>query len=250
MNLRYTIILILVAAALGIFAWTQRATEPVDVSKGAPTATPVALLDLKPEDVQEVEVSGADGTYTLTRVAGGWEVDGEKTSDQVDGVVANLAKPAVLRELPADRKPEDYGFDSLSLTVTLKTAGGESQVIEVGDDTQVDPNVYIRLKDGTRIVIVSNTDVTSLKDWFINRPLAPTATPPGAGDSAVPGDAGGLPPIPGFPTVDPAAMGTPLAVETVMPDETVMPEETGVPVETVMPADTVTPAATATSSGG
>ena len=75
MNLRYTIILILVAAALGIFAWTQRATEPVDVSKGAPTATPVALLELKPEDVQEVEVSGADGKYTLTRVAGGWEID-------------------------------------------------------------------------------------------------------------------------------------------------------------------------------
>lgn len=235
MNLRYTIILILVAAALGIFAWTQRATEPVDVSKGAPTATPVALLELKPEDVQEVEVSGADGQYTLTRVAGGWEIDGEKTSDQVDGVVANLAKPAVLRELPADRKPEDYGFDSLTLTVTLKTAGGASQVIEVGDNTPVDPNVYIRLKDNPRIVIVSQTDITSLKDWFTTKPLAPTPTPPGAGGS---GDAGGLPPVPGFPTVDPAAVGTPLAEETV------------VPAETVTPAETVVPAATATSSGG
>jgi len=185
MNIRYTLILVLVAVALGIFAWTQRDVTPVDLAKGTATPTPVALLDLKPDDVQEVEVSGKDGKYTLTRVAGGWEVDGQKASDLVNSVVANLAKPGVLRELSADRKPQDYGFATPSLTVTLKTAGGTSHVIEVGDDTPVETgNVYVRLKDGPKIVVVSKSDITSLNDWFTNKPLAPTATPSPEGTPA------------------------------------------------------------------
>jgi hypothetical protein len=176
MNWRFTAIVFLVFVALAVFAYTQRAAPSVQVGEGAPTATPQAVLDLKAEDVQEVEVQGAGSSYKLARVAGGWQVDGEATSDEVAGVVERMAKLAVVRDLPGDRNPEDYGFSTPSLTVTLKLAAGDAHVLQIGDDTPVDYNVYVRLKDQPRIAIVSKSDISRLKDWLTTRPFAPTAT--------------------------------------------------------------------------
>lgn len=196
MNARYTLILVLVAVALGIFAWTQRETAPVDLAQGSPTPTPAPLFELAPEDVQEVEVLGATGGYTLTRVAGGWEVDGEPADSQVDGLVTRLAQPTIVRELTGEPDPEIYGFGTPSLTVTLKTAAGEARVIQVGADTPVDYNVYIRAQDGQRILIVGQSDITMLKDWLLSPPFAPTATPTGpAGLEGTPDPLGTVPPF-------------------------------------------------------
>jgi len=202
MSIRYTLILVLVAIALVTFAFLQRDATPVDFAQGTATTTPVALVEIKPEDVQEVLVSSAEGKYTLTRVAGGWEIDGKKANEAVDAVVSGIATPRILRELPADRDPNVYGFDTPTLTVTLKTTGGASHVIEIGDDTPVDPDVYIRLQDGERIVTVSRTDITALKDWRTTQPLAPTDTP------GTPGSATGTPGVDAVGTPDAGATGT------------------------------------------
>ena len=233
MNLRYTLILVLLAAALGIFAYTQRDTEPVDIGTGTATPTPSPLFELKPEDVQEVAVVSATGSYTLTRVAGGWEVDGQPANDTVDGVVKSLAQPTIARELPADRDPDDYGFATPSLTVTLKTAGGESKVLQVGDDTPVDFNVYLREKDGTRIVIVGRSDITSLKDWVSTPPLAPTPTPTGSG-TGTPGADGLTLPLEGTPGADDLMLpleGTPGADIVLPADGTPAAGEGGAPAD-------------------
>jgi hypothetical protein len=176
-NLRFTLILFLAFVALAVFAFTLRDTESRRVGPGAPTATPEAILELNPADVQEVVVEAPAGSYTLRRVAGGWEVDGEAAGTEVDGVVSSLANPPVLRVLPETRKSEDYGFDTPTLTVTLKTAAGDEHVLVVGDDAPADPQVFVRLADGGPIVLISKYDVQRLKDWLDTPPLAPTATP-------------------------------------------------------------------------
>lgn len=177
MNRRFTLIVFLVFAALAVFAYTQRNTESLQVGEGAPTPTPLALLELVADDIEEVVVDGELGGYELSRVAGGWEVDGFAASDEVDGVVTRLANPNVIRELPADRDPDDYGFATPSLTVTLRMAAGDEHLLHVGDDTPVDPYAYVRLADGERLVIVSYSDFNRLKDWIEAPPLAPTPTP-------------------------------------------------------------------------
>ncbi len=177
MNKRYTLIMLLVAVALGIFAWMQRDVEPRDFTDGGPTPTPAPLYEMAAEDLQELQVESPDGDYTAVRVAGGWEIDETALSDFAGTTIENLANPSVLRYLPEDRDPGEYGFDSPTMTVTLSTAAGDSQVITVGDENPVDPQYYIRLGEDPRIAIVSSADWSSLLDWVSDPPYAPTATP-------------------------------------------------------------------------
>jgi len=198
-NPRYTLVLFLIFVAFVAFAITQRDAEPTQLGEGAPTATPAALLELIGADVEEVDVDGDAASYVLTRVSGGWEVDGSAASDQVDGVVTRLADLAVTRELPADRDPETYGFATPSLTVTLGMAAGDKFVILVGDELPGGYDRYVKLAAGEgagadvtvdRIVIVSGGDFNSLLDWLTEPPLAPTATPePTATSDAAEADA-------------------------------------------------------------
>ena len=189
MNARYTLIVVLVFVALVAFAYTLRDTESRQVGPGAPTATPQALLEVNEADVEEVSVLGATGAYTLSRVAGGWEVDGQPASTEVGSVVTALAKPTVLRELPADRKAEDYGFATPALTVTLRTAAGDKHVIVVGDKAVAEEQRYVKLLDGARIVLIGNYDIDRLVQWLTSPPLAPTATPTGDLTPAAAGEA-------------------------------------------------------------
>ncbi len=179
MDRRFTAALVLVFVALVAFAWwfAQDAGEPVDVGAGTATPTPEPLLELEASNVQDVGVVGASGSYTLTRVAGGWEVDGEEASEAVDSVVDELASPSVVGEIPSDRNPEDYGFATPALTVTLLTAAGDETVFEVGDQVLMGSEYYVRLAGEDRIVWISGYNIDQLKDWLDEPPLAPTATP-------------------------------------------------------------------------
>jgi len=240
MNLRFTLIVVLVFVALLALAWTLRDQAPQQLGPGAPTGTPEALYDLVSADIQEVAVAGADGDYALKRVAGGWEVDGQKANDQVDSLVTRLANPSVVMDLPSDRKPDDYGFATPSLTVTLKTAAGEERVLQVGDDTPVDANVYVRLKDGKRMVVLGRGDITQLKDWLTTPPLAPTPTPA----------EGGTPGTPAMSSVGEGAAGTTVPRESATPvratETATVPPAT--PSATAKPA-TVAPTAVPTKGG-
>jgi hypothetical protein len=202
MNPRTTLIAVLAFVALAVFAYTLRGTPSQQVGSGAPTPTAPPLLDLAEDAVQEVEVAAADGAYTLKRVGTGWEVDDQPASDEVATTVSSLASPAVLRELPADRKPDDYGFATPTLTVTLRTADGSESVLLVGDDAAADPQVYVMLSGGERIVLISNYEVDRLRDWLEDPPLAPTATPTegGATEKATPTPGEGADEEPATPT--------------------------------------------------
>jgi hypothetical protein len=185
-NSRYTLILLLIFIGLVAFAVTQRDAEPMQLGEGAPTPTPEDLLEINASDIEEVSVEGESGSYVLSRVSGGWEVDGDAAADEVDGLVTRLANPSVTRELPADRDPEIYGFAAPTLTVTLGTAVGDTYVILVGDEVPGGYDRYVRLVPGegegsdvraTRIVIISGGDIGRLVDWLGEPPFAPTATP-------------------------------------------------------------------------
>jgi hypothetical protein len=224
MNSRYTLIVAVAAIALiavAMFAYVRK-VEPVDLSKGMPTPTPGPILTLAAPDVQELDVSGpASKKYVLKRVAGGWEVDGEKASDLVDSTVTNLVKLAAVQQLAADRKAADYGFNTPALTVTLKTAAGVATAFKMGDNVVGEPTyAYFRLDgEGKPILVVTNADLKTLTDWLDNKPLAPTPTPTVSGTPGTPGAA--LPE--GTPGLEPAAPGLPPAAATVPGAVTIEP---------------------------
>ena len=227
MNRRFTLFMVVVAVALGAMAFLVRDTKPRNFAEGTPTPTPVPLLTVPITDVQQVAVVAPTGHYTLTRVAGGWEVDGRKTNDGVEAILRRITSPLVIQELPESSKPDDYGFSTPQMTVTIKTAAGAISMLQFGDITPVDPNVYVRLDGKGKIVVINNGDFNTLKDWLTTPPLAPTPTPDAS--KAITGTKGttgtlnisptnGLtaPPAPPTPEL-PTAESTPQATEAAPP---------------------------------
>lgn len=180
MNPRNTFIIFIVFLALvGIAVYVDRQdTSPRDLGEGTATPTPEALFAFEPADVQEVHLLGDLGETTLRRTAGGWEVDGQPANDFAGGTLERVANPRVIRDIPADRDPDTYGFATPTLTVTLKLQDGGEHVLAVGDDAPVDPYVYVRVPASGRIVLITASDVNTLKGWLTEPPLAPTPTPP------------------------------------------------------------------------
>ena len=176
MNPRLTLIISLLAIALGIFAYTQRDAEPIDYTDGGPTPTPAPVLDLAGEDVQSLSIESVDGNYEILRVSDHWEVDDEPLSEYVNETIGRLANPNVLRVLPADSDEKVFGFDTPTLTVTFKTTEGES-VVHVGAEAPVEPQFYLRKQGEDRIVMVAQSDWQSLIDWQDDPPYEPTPTP-------------------------------------------------------------------------
>jgi hypothetical protein len=228
MNTKYTLGLLVAFVALAAAAYyAGRGREPVDLAAGTATPTPAPLFEFDPGDVEELVVDGDGGSITLTRAAGGWEVNGQAANDSVDGVVERLAKPVPIRTLPEDRDPDTYGFAAPTLTVTLKTQSGEEKVFVYGDEAPVDAHVYVQMGGSPAIHLFSSGDWNTLRDWLTNPPYRPTATPdaestPSAepeetADATVTEGAG--PPEPG-PSESPPPPGTSVATQEPTPKTT------------------------------
>ena len=70
--------------------------------------------------------------------------------------------------------------------MAIKTKAGDTYAITVGDDTPVDSGVYLRLNGEAPIRVTAKADISTLRDWLTDPPLAPTATPtpPARGEGA------------------------------------------------------------------
>jgi len=184
LNARFTLIIFLVFGALAAFAWTLRDRDAVQVGPNAPTPTPGPMWDFDADAVQSLEVAGPGGSVMLARVGDGWEVDGEAASDEVDGVVKNVAEPTLLRVLPEDRDPNDYGFATPAMTLTFRITDDAEVRLFRGDQVPMASDYYVRLESGGPIRIVSGFDIDRLEEWTTDPPLAPTPTPEAEAEDA------------------------------------------------------------------
>ncbi len=177
MNWRSTLVLLAIFLVLLAFAYSQRNVTPFDVAKGPPTGTPAPLADLTLDVVEEVAVVGETGSYTLTKVFGGWNVNGEKAKSDVKDTLEEFVKLNTYGSVPAGADPEDYGFATPAMTVTIRTEDGTSKTVLVGDEVPGEAQFYVRLKDGEGVHMMSNYQLNQLKDWLTDKPIQPTWTP-------------------------------------------------------------------------
>lgn len=178
MNSRNTLIMLLVTVLLVGAAYMMKDVTPRDYGKGTPTPTPPPLFSpsIAVSDVVQVAVQSTAGTtLTMTHQTGTWLTNGQASNDQVDGMINRIISPTVETAL-FDRKPEDYGFGTPQLTVTIKT-GSQSYVLLLGDDAPADPSVYVRVNGQGPIFVINNADLNQLKTWVDVPPYAPTPTP-------------------------------------------------------------------------
>jgi len=251
MNARTTLLVFLAFAALAIFAWTVRDEAPRQVGPNAPTATPGPIWEVGDDGVTALSVISTTGSYTLTRIGDGWEVDGQPAASDVGATVQAAASPTVQRVLGEDRDPNDYGFASPALTLTF-TISDVQRILLVGDKVPTSSDYYVRPAEGGPMRIVSGFDIDRLKEWLTAPPLAPTATPEA---SATPAEGTAEATPDGTPAADDGtpgaeAEGDGAADGTAEPTAEAGDEPTEEPEPTTAASATPVPTPTATPSDG
>lgn len=176
MTPRGTVVLWSVVAMLGAYLWlTQpqghdRAHDGAE-DEPAPSTGPL-LLDLRPEDVTTLIITGAGDALRLRRAASDWRDDHDlpwPTPGLVETVLETLAGTrviALIEEVPSDLA--DYGLDppQRSITVVTSVTGGAagSLTLLVGDRNPAWTGVYVRVPPADRVVLIG-----SVLPWEIDK---------------------------------------------------------------------------------
>jgi hypothetical protein len=128
---RGTIVLWSIAAALATYLWLTLPPARHDAEPEPAADTGPPLLDFKPEDVNSLVVTGAEGTLSLRRGPSGWRDDRDRpwpAPGLIETVLATLAGTraiASIDEAPANAG--DYGLDPPQRSVIVATIEGEGR---------------------------------------------------------------------------------------------------------------------------
>ena len=161
---RSTIILLVLAAALGGYLYFIDAKKPVADEKAKEK-----IFTADATKVDQLEVKSATGEVTsLKKDAAGWTIvkpiqgpaDQNNASD-VAASVASLEQDRVVDENPTDLKA--YGLAPPRIEVAFNVAGEkEPKRILVGDKNPTGMGLYAKLPNDKRVFLVSNGLETSL----------------------------------------------------------------------------------------
>jgi hypothetical protein len=183
-----TLVLLLAFVVLGVYAYKTKDDTPID--KQADRSV-VQLCGFKTaDDVAEITVTSADGTFTLTRAANPkagpkdnpkpgeskyiWSITAPFKSDTdavaVDSYVKALltakATEAYSAKQIAQVSDKDAGLDQPKASVTLKGVNGRTGTLLFGAKTPKEDAYYSRVKGGNGLLIFAQyyvDDNTALK---------------------------------------------------------------------------------------
>lgn len=142
---------------LGAFIWFverhQLTTEEATVFQAR------LFGSLEEETVVHLEISNVHGHFNFRRQASGWRLTApiEMDADQaaVDAALRSLVQLDCDRTLDSGEiKPETYGLDHPSATITLGTSNGQTYRLQVGDPTPLDSRRAVAL-DSKSILLTS-----------------------------------------------------------------------------------------------
>lgn len=156
---RSTLILLVVAAALGAYVYFVESKKPVDEEHAKKT---VFAYDTSKIDQMEIALAGGE-TTALKKDAGTWTivkpVAAAADQNNVNDIVTNLGtlqEDRVVDENAADLKV--YGLAEPRIAVTFNLAGEkEPKRILFGDINQTGVGMYAKLPNDKRVFLVSNS---------------------------------------------------------------------------------------------
>jgi len=169
--MRKTIVLVLIAAALGAYVYfyeikggEQRAKQKEAAEK---------LLVFNKDSVDFVEIQAPKGHFIFKKSPDGWQIREPVQTDAdeapIKSLLSNLNSAKKQRSFSADKnKLAGYGLDARALTIRLKGRGLPAATIKMGDKTSVGSNVYVTVDDSTVAMIpayIKTSADKSLFDW-------------------------------------------------------------------------------------
>lgn len=168
--------MILLAAALAVFAGAWFALRPAEELPAPNVARPVTLRDRDTEDIAAITVENAGGAYTLRREAEGWRVAGADY-DLREALLTPLINDAALivaEDTVGDlaEHPEwqlaHFGLDPAAVRVMVTDTDGSVTVFRVGDAVpQENPAHYLYVEGDSHVYTVGD----DVYDAYITTPL-------------------------------------------------------------------------------
>jgi hypothetical protein len=163
MNFRTTILLLVVAVAVGItVVIVQRKPEKPPTE---PT-TEKKLLDIDSADVNSLAVTNSDGTRIALQKSGtGWKltepVAAPAKGFEVDDLVRALTGLQTRGQVDPSKKASG-GLDHPNFIVELGTKSSKTVKLAFGDRSPVGDSLYVLLNDGQKPDVVGNSIYTNL----------------------------------------------------------------------------------------
>jgi hypothetical protein len=152
---RSTLILLLIAAALGVAVYF------LEIKKGstAPTATTdtsKSLFTFSSTDIASISIARSGQNVTIENQSGKWAITQPVTApaDQsaVNALAGSIASSRVSRTLNASAEDvKSYGLEQASVTVDIKLKSGEQHRILLGNKDFSERSVYSRVDDAAGV---------------------------------------------------------------------------------------------------
>jgi hypothetical protein len=155
MRPRNTIIVLILFALVGGYAFV--------VGRYSVTENKPKLLEVKKDDIAQIELRYPDRDIVLERDKGGpWRLvkpigaDADQSeANNLAGAIADCEVERTVDEKPADLKP--FGLDHPKTIVTVTTFSKKTlPSIDVGDSTPIGFNAYARLSDKPAVLLTSS----------------------------------------------------------------------------------------------
>jgi Domain of unknown function (DUF4340) len=166
MNLRTTLVLLIIAIGLGVFIWILDRRSPT-----TRTNRTGYVVDLDRNEVTRLEITSDSANTILNKTATGWQISApvnDRADTQVvdslldniqflrrDDVISNLGKGDKRQKLL-----KDFGLQKPHLKVAWQTKKRHS-AIEFGADTAVEGTCYVRT-EGSDVVFVTGNELKNL----------------------------------------------------------------------------------------
>ncbi len=212
MKLRNTVILLVIVAALGGYAWyiSNNEVQPLTGPTRTPVPTPVVMFEIPTDSVTKFQVTDnkKNQTVSVSRQGQDWHMDQPKDSAtdsiKILGAIADVANLSATRALTNTADLSQYGLTNPSIVATLTLSDTTQYVLKIGDATPDQADYYALKGDDKQVYLVAASTEQGLADFISNPPFPPTITPtplPSLTPTATPG--------PGTPTATPPASDTP-----------------------------------------
>ncbi len=179
MNGRTTLVLLVLAAALGIYLYMTPA--PAVEEETTPTSSET-VLNFDSRQVTAMTVTKADGgSLTVTRTPNGWDITTDATvaGDEITigPAVATLAALNADTMITPVIDLAIYGLATPQLTIELRGDSGVLATLAVGERNPSGGARYVRVDAQSQVFVVSDYVLDTVEEWFTTVPLAPTALP-------------------------------------------------------------------------
>jgi len=175
--MRNTVILVLVAIALGayVYFYEIKGGEKRDKEKEVAEK----LFQFEKDSVDFFEIKSFKGDFVFNKSEDGWEIEKPvKTGGEdspINSLLSSLASSKKSRTFNIKANENNqYGLGSRALKISFRTSDGKTDSILIGDKTSIGSNVYVSNID-TIVHLVSQSLKTNaekdLFDWRDKKPI-------------------------------------------------------------------------------